>query len=218
MEMSIEGLESLMAKLRRLGGSVDEAIDKGIGKGVQKIKSDAKVNCPYDTGRLKGSISTEHLELKVWAVGTNVEYAMFVEFGTGQHGAPGVPHTMQPWRYKDAKGKYHAFRQLYNATDKLVYAGQEDSAVSLYGKTVSISGTNSITSNKSITVSSDARVKNHISDLPARKICLIICPESHFSTTATLLPQGITDLSRKMFYRHCKNVDCPQMILQVSAI
>lgn len=105
MEMSIEGLESLMAKLRRLGGSVDEAIDKGIGKGVQKIKSDAKVNCPYDTGRLKGSISTEHLELKVWAVGTNVEYAMFVEFGTGQHGAPGVPHTMQPWRYKDAKGK-----------------------------------------------------------------------------------------------------------------
>ncbi len=167
MEMSIEGLESLMAKLRRLGGSVDEAIDKGIGKGVQKIKSDAKVNCPYDTGRLKGSISTEHLELKVWAVGTNVEYAMFVEFGTGQHGAPGVPHTMQPWRYKDAKGKYHAFRQLYNATDKLVYAGQEDSAVSLYGKTVSISGTNSITSNKSITVSSDARVKNHISDLPS---------------------------------------------------
>ena len=31
MEMSIEGLESLMAKLRRLGGSVDAAIDKGIG-------------------------------------------------------------------------------------------------------------------------------------------------------------------------------------------
>lgn len=32
---------------------------------------------------------------------------MFVEFGTGQHGAPGVPHTMQPWRYKDAKGNWH---------------------------------------------------------------------------------------------------------------
>ena len=63
--------------------------------------------------------------------------------------------------------KYYAFRQLYNATDKLVYAGQEDSAVNMYGKTVSISGTNSITSNRSITVSSDARVKNHISDLPS---------------------------------------------------
>ncbi len=49
MEVSIEGLESLMAKLRRLGGSVDASIDKGIGKGVQKIKRDAKVNCPYDT-------------------------------------------------------------------------------------------------------------------------------------------------------------------------
>lgn len=107
MEVSIAGLESLMAKLARLGGSVDAAIDKGIGKGVQKIKRDAKVNCPYDTGRLKGSISTEHLEPKVWAVGTNVEYAMFVEFGTGQLGAPGVPHTMQPWRYKDVKGNWH---------------------------------------------------------------------------------------------------------------
>ena len=63
--------------------------------------------------------------------------------------------------------KYYAFRQLYNATDKLIYAGQEDSAVNMYGKTVSISGTNSITSNRSITVSSDARVKNHISDLPS---------------------------------------------------
>ena len=31
MEVSISGLESLMAKLTRLGGSVDEAIDKGIG-------------------------------------------------------------------------------------------------------------------------------------------------------------------------------------------
>ena len=94
MEMSIEGLEGLMAKLRRLGGSVDAAIDKGIGKGVQKIKSDAKVNCPYDTGRLKGSISTEHLEPKVWAVGTNVEYAMFVEFGTGQ---PKPQIVMKKW-------------------------------------------------------------------------------------------------------------------------
>lgn len=107
MEVSIEGLEGLMVKLRRLGGSVDAAIDKGIGKGVQKIKSDAKVNCPYDTGRLKGSISTEHLEPKVWAVGTNVEYAMFVEFGTGQLGAPGVSHTMQPWTWRDADGNYH---------------------------------------------------------------------------------------------------------------
>ena len=80
------------------------------------------------------------------------------------------------------RNKYHAFRQLYNATDKLVYAGQKDSAVSLYGKTVSISGTNSITSNRSITVSSDARVKNHISDLPSGSENLFdfLCGKSFF--------------------------------------
>ena len=78
--------------------------------------------------------------------------------------------------------KYYAFRQLYNATDKLVYAGQEDSAVNMYGKTVSISGTNSITSNRSITVSSDARVKNHISDLPSGSENLFdfLCGKSFF--------------------------------------
>ena len=78
--------------------------------------------------------------------------------------------------------KYDAFRQLYNATDKLVYAGQEDSAVNMYGKTVSISGTNSITSNRSITVSSDARVKNHISDLPSGSENLFdfLCGKSFF--------------------------------------
>ena len=67
--------------------------------------------------------------------------------------------------YKD--DPYPAFRQLYNANDKLVYAGEIDSKTHLYGKTVGISGTNSITANRSITVSSDARVKNHISDLPS---------------------------------------------------
>jgi len=129
MEMSIEGLENLMAKLRRLGGSVDAAMNKGLGRGAQKIKRDAKKNCPYDTARLKNSIECTNQKFhsfsyadnkkneytgsvsgggfKCWVVGTNVEYAMFVEFGTGQLGAPGVPHTMQPWTWRDADGNYH---------------------------------------------------------------------------------------------------------------
>ena len=64
MEMSIEGLEGLMVKLRRLGGSVDAAIDKGIGKGVQKIKSDAKVNCPVPEGQGEWLAARRSCELK----------------------------------------------------------------------------------------------------------------------------------------------------------
>lgn len=107
MEMKIEGLAGLMEKLEYLGGNSTQAINKGLGKAAQKIKADAKRFCPYDTGRLKGSISSEHTGPMEWAVGTNVEYAPYVEFGTGSLGDPSVPHTTKKfWRYKK-KGKYY---------------------------------------------------------------------------------------------------------------
>lgn len=36
-------------------------------------------------------------------VGTNVEYAPYVEFGTGMY----VPGGSKPWHYKDARGNWH---------------------------------------------------------------------------------------------------------------
>ena len=108
MEMKIEGLAGLMKKLEYLGGNSTEAIDKGLGKAVKKIQSDAKRFCPYDTGRLKGSISAERIKPLEWAVGTNVDYAPYVEFGTGKKGNPKVYHTfLDSWSYKDAKGQWH---------------------------------------------------------------------------------------------------------------
>ena len=93
MELKVEGLLSLMAKLSYLGGNANETVGAGISKGVQKIKSDAKRFCPADTGRLRNSITTEKLSETAYAVGTNVEYAPFVEYGTGQRGNPEVAHT-----------------------------------------------------------------------------------------------------------------------------
>ena len=49
------------------------------------VERDAKLNCPVDTGNLRASIQTEINETDteyVAEVGTNVEYAAFVEFGT----------------------------------------------------------------------------------------------------------------------------------------
>lgn len=50
-----------------------------------KIERTAKQNAPVDTGRLKGSITTE-LDLggtnPSAEIGTNVEYAPYVEYGT----------------------------------------------------------------------------------------------------------------------------------------
>lgn len=65
----------------------------------------AKKLAPVDTGNLRNSIS--HLvdkdEPAVY-IGTNVEYASYVELGTGKYTEGGRP---TPWAYQDDDGKWH---------------------------------------------------------------------------------------------------------------
>ena len=63
----------------------------------------AKEYCPVDTGRLRNSISNTHDEDSAY-IGTNVEYAAYVELGTSRRGAkpylkPAV--TQHVAEYKD---------------------------------------------------------------------------------------------------------------------
>lgn len=65
----------------------------------------AKKLCPVDTGNLRNSIThTVSDSEKAAYVGTNSEYAVYVEMGTGQYVAGGRP---TPWVYKDEKGNWH---------------------------------------------------------------------------------------------------------------
>lgn len=107
MGIKIEGLEKLTKKLEYLGGNSSGVIDKGLALGAEKIKADAKTACPADTGHLKASIVREK-NPNGYAVGTNVKYAPYVEYGTGTKGDPSVPHTQrEKWTYRDEKGNYH---------------------------------------------------------------------------------------------------------------
>lgn len=73
---------------------LDDAITQEVGEEVYKkgleIESEAKWLAPVDTGRLRGSINTEakgkgkKVEVEV---GTDVEYAVSVEFGTFKQSA-----------------------------------------------------------------------------------------------------------------------------------
>lgn len=65
----------------------------------------AKLLCPVDTGNLRNSIThmVETSELAAY-IGTNSEYAVYVELGTGKY-YPGGRQT--PWVYQDAKGQWH---------------------------------------------------------------------------------------------------------------
>lgn len=65
----------------------------------------AKPLCPVDTGNLRNSITHQVVsgEPAVY-IGSNSEYAAYVELGTGKY-YPGGRKT--PWVYQDAKGNWH---------------------------------------------------------------------------------------------------------------
>ena len=65
----------------------------------------AKKACPVDNGTLRNSITHAVDDAEPAAyIGTNVEYAAYVELGTGKYYPGGRP---TPWVYQDAKGHWY---------------------------------------------------------------------------------------------------------------
>lgn len=90
MSVEIKGLESLIKKVGTLGGAVQQGLYKGVGKTMTVIEGDAKDLCPVDKGELRNSIHSGTVikgDSIEGTVGTNKEYAAYVEMGTGQRGA-----------------------------------------------------------------------------------------------------------------------------------
>lgn len=85
----VDGIESLLAKMDRLGMSVEEGLSKAIGKQAKKVQATAKLLCSVNQGELRNSIKTS-VETEagrvVGTVYTNKKYAAYVEFGTGPVG------------------------------------------------------------------------------------------------------------------------------------
>ncbi len=65
----------------------------------------AKKLCSVDTGNLRNSITpqVQPSEEAVY-IGSDVEYAAYVELGTGKNYPGGRP---TPWKYQDAHGNWH---------------------------------------------------------------------------------------------------------------
>ena len=65
----------------------------------------AKDLAPVDTGDLRNSIGHKvDIDKKKVYIGTNKEYAVYVELGTGKFATGG---RKDPWVYQDAKGNWH---------------------------------------------------------------------------------------------------------------
>ena len=87
--------------------NMSEALRRGLEKIGLVAEGYAKKLCPVDTGNLRNSIT--HVvdgQEPAAIIGTNSEYAPYVELGTGIY-AKGGGGRPTPWVYQDAKGNWH---------------------------------------------------------------------------------------------------------------
>jgi len=106
-EFEIDGVAAfteLADDLESMADEVQDAIDGAVQKTALQVERSAKQRAPVDTGNLRASIQTVPDGLAQRLVGTNVEYAPHVEFGTQPHaitptdaeGSDGVDHPGTP--------------------------------------------------------------------------------------------------------------------------
>ena len=97
----MDGMQSLQRKLNTIKNlDRDPRVNQALGRGAKLIQGAVKLLTPVDTGNLRNEIFAEEEKFMQWIVDTNVEYSLYVEFGTGKLGDPSVPHTnKESWVY-----------------------------------------------------------------------------------------------------------------------
>lgn len=85
--------------------ALQAAAERALEKCGLTAEGYAKRLAPVDTGNLRNSIThkVDPAEPAVY-IGTDSEYADYVELGTGQYYPGGRP---TPWKYQDANGNWH---------------------------------------------------------------------------------------------------------------
>ena len=104
MAIELEGAEELIKRLERLGG--EEQLNKSLGQASAIVERAAKQLAPKDTGELRRSI-TSKVENKQGIIFTPLEYAPYIEYGTGLFAEEGGRQDV-PWNYQDDKGEWHS--------------------------------------------------------------------------------------------------------------
>lgn len=85
------------SKIDEVANQIDIAMKRALESAALFVQGEAVIKVPVDQGRLKQSIT--HWTYKDFAiVGTNVEYAPYVEFGTGIYSETGIGRK-KPWGY-----------------------------------------------------------------------------------------------------------------------
>lgn len=108
MPIEVEGLDEVMDVIADMADATE--LKKALGKACALVEGDAKKNAPKGNGELRRSIESrvEHSgDNLVGIVSTPLEYAPYVEYGTGLFAEDGNGRQDVPWCYKDEKGEWH---------------------------------------------------------------------------------------------------------------
>lgn len=104
--ITFEGLDKILSQLDKIG-SVEQA-QKALGKACLVVEGAARENAPKGERHLRDSIKSK-VEGLQGIVYTPLEYAPYVEYGTGIEAEGGKGRTWDlPWSYQDEKGEWHS--------------------------------------------------------------------------------------------------------------
>ena len=87
MSATVRGADKVTANMQKAAVAIEAAVGDAVREAAMLVEREAKINVPVDTGRLRGSIASEEKKPLLFEVGTNVEYAAAVEFGTSKTAA-----------------------------------------------------------------------------------------------------------------------------------
>jgi HK97 gp10 family phage protein len=104
MSIEFQGLENVIGRIENITNP--EAINRALGKACAIVERAAKQKAPKGTGELRRSI-TSKVENLQGIVYTPLEYAPYVEYGTGIYAENGGREDV-PWRYQDDEGEWHS--------------------------------------------------------------------------------------------------------------
>lgn len=107
--IEFEGLEDVLDSLDEL--VEEQALRAALGKACAIVERSAKQKAPKGTGELRRSITSKVDKDGANLVGvvyTPLEYAPYVEYGTGLFAEDGNGRKDVPWHYQDDEGEWHS--------------------------------------------------------------------------------------------------------------
>lgn len=103
-DVKVEGLDTILEKIEDIANGED--IIQRLGIACALVERTAKELAPKDNGELRRSI-TSKVEGTTGIVFTTLEYAPYVEYGTGLF-AEEAGRKDVPWCYQDDEGEWHS--------------------------------------------------------------------------------------------------------------